>query len=437
MAEIRPFRALRYNPAQVSNLLDVVTPPYDVIDEKLQNELYARHPWNFVRLDLTRLEEGETDNMLKYSRAAETLQDWRDKGVMTRDEAPSFYVYHQTFDADGKTVVRKGFICGVRVHDYDKKVVLPHERTLRGPKIDRLELMKATNTQMSQIFLLYNDPAKRVDAALDAQVARDADIDIVTPEDGIRHQIWVVSDEATIALVQDAIADDQLLIADGHHRYETAVAFRDLEASTGEPRPRDYTMAYLANGADPDLIVWPTHRAVHSVAGFDMARWLEAIRPFFDVQELDVTTTPDALEALKKHSDKVAYVVAYNDAGTVRFLLLTLRLADAQAELDALDVVDAARTLDVTVLHDFILAKHTGVDLEAQAQKTNIRYPRFEAEVDQALQDPQVNLVFLMNATPIAQIREVCVTGGFMPQKSTYFYPKVLSGLVVNDLEDF
>lgn len=437
MAEIRPFRALRYNPAQVSNLLDVVTPPYDVIDDQLQDALYARHPWNFVRLDLTRLEDGERDNQIKYSRAAETLQEWREKGVMARDEAPAFYVYHQTFSDHGKTVVRKGFICGVRVHDYDKKVVLPHERTLRGPKIDRLDLMKATNTQMSQIFLLYNDPAQRVDAALDAQVARAADIDIVTPEDGIRHQIWVVTDEATIALVQDAIADDQLLIADGHHRYETAVAFRDLEPSTGEPRPRDYTMAYLANGADPDLIVWPTHRAVHSVAGFDMTRWLERVRPFFDVQELDVTTTPDALKALQKHSDKVAYVAAYNDAGKVRFLLLTLRLADAQAELNALDVVEAARTLDVTVLHDFILAKLTGVDLEAQAQKTNIRYPRFDAEVDQELQNEQVNLVFLMNATPISKIREVCVTGGFMPQKSTYFYPKVLSGLVVNDLEDF
>lgn len=436
MAEIRPFRAVRYNPAQVSNLLDVVTPPYDVIDDRLQAELYARHPWNFVRLDLTRLEEGETDNSIKYSRAAQTLQEWRDKGVMKRDEAPAFYVYHQTFEDHGNVILRKGFISAVRVHDYDQKVVLPHERTLRGPKIDRLDLMKATNAQMSQIFLLYNDPALKVDKALDAQCTRDADIDITT-EDGIRHQLWVVTDEATLAFVQEAVADDQLLIADGHHRYETAVGFRDLEPSTGEPRPRDYAMAYLANAADPGLIVWPTHRAVHSVKGFELQPWLEKVRQYFDVTDLGDINTEDALEELAKHADKNAYVVATKANGKRSSYLLVLRLEDAKAELAKLDVVEAARTLDVTILHDFVLAQLTGVDLEAQARKANIRYPRFEAEVDEELDNEDTNMVVLMNTTPIDKIREVCVTGGFMPQKSTYFYPKVLSGLVVNDLSDF
>lgn len=436
MAEIRPFRAVRYNSAQVPNLLSVVTPPYDVIDDRLQNELYARHPWNFVRLDLTRLEDGETDNSLKYSRAAETLQQWREQGVMVRDDKPAYYVYHQTFEDHGKTILRKGFISAIRVHDYDKKVVLPHERTLRGPKIDRLDLMKATNAQMSQIFLLYNDPELRVDQALDAQCQRDADIDITT-DDGIRHQIWVVTDEATLDFVQKAVADDQLLIADGHHRYETAVGFRDLEPSDGTPRPRDYTMAYLANAADPGLIVWPTHRAVHSVAGFEFNAWLEKVRGYFDVTDLGVISTEQALETLEKHADSISYVVLARQNDATHAYLLTLRLQDAQAELDKLDVVEAARTLDVTVLHDFVLAQLTGVDLEAQARKTNIRYPRFLEEVDEETQRADTNMVVLMNATPIDKIREVCVTGGFMPQKSTYFYPKVLSGLVVNDLSSF
>lgn len=436
MAEIRPFRAVRYNTAQVSDLLDVVTPPYDVIDDRLQAELYARHPWNFVRLDLTRLEEGETDNSIKYSRAAETLQEWRKEGVMKRDDAPAFYVYHQTFEDHGQVILRKGFISAVRVHDYDQKVVLPHERTLRGPKIDRLDLMKATNAQMSQIFLLYNDPALKVDQALDAQCARDADIDITT-EDGIRHQLWVVTDEATLAFVQEAVADDQLLIADGHHRYETAVGFRDLEPSTGEPRPRDYAMAYLANAADPGLIVWPTHRAVHSVKGFELAAWLEKVRKYFDVRDLGDINTEDSIAELEKHADKNAYVVATKQNGKRTSYLLTLRVADAQAELDKLDVVEASRMLDVTILHDFVLDKLTGVDLDAQARKANIRYPRFEVEVDEELDSNDTNMVVLMNSTPIDKIREVCVTGGFMPQKSTYFYPKVLSGLVVNDLGDF
>lgn len=436
MAEIRPFRALRYNPSHISDMLDVVTPPYDVIDEDLQDALYKKHPKNFVRLDLTRVEEG-ADPQSKYAKANETLNAWRDEGVMVRDAEPALYVYHQTFQNEGQSVLRKGFITTVRVHDYADKVVLPHERTLRGPKIDRLDLMKATNTQMSQIFLLYNDPNLSVDNALDAQCKGTPDVDVTT-EDGIHHQLWKVTDAQTLAFVQKAVADDQLLIADGHHRYETAVAFRDLDGESDEPRPRDYAMAYLANGADPGLLVWPTHRALHSVEGFNLTGWLSKLESYFDVTPLEDTSTEAALELLEKNADKNAYVALSNvpDKGIVGHLL-TLRTEDAQAELDKLDVVDAARNLDVTVLHDFVLAQLTGVSLEAQAKKSNLHYPRFPEEVDAELQDDTTNVVFLMNATPIQDIREVCTTGGFMPQKSTYFYPKVLSGLVVNDLDEF
>lgn len=436
MAEIRPFRALRYNPSHISDMLQVVTPPYDVIDEALQDKLYARHPKNFVRLDLTRV-DADADPQSKYTLAAETLAAWRKEGVMVRDEEPALYVYHQTFEEDGQKILRKGFITTVRVHDYADKVVLPHERTLRGPKIDRLELMKATNAQMSQIFLLYNDPELRVDAALDAQCTNAPDVDIVT-DDGIHHQLWKVTDPDTLAFVQEALKGDQLLIADGHHRYETAVAFRDLDGTSDTPRPRDYAMAYLANGSDPGLLVWPTHRALHSVEGFNFTGWISKLESYFDVKKLSDTATASALETLGQHKDKNAFVALANLPGKGRVAyLLTLRTEDAQADLDKLDVVDAARNLDVTVLHDFVLAQLTGVSLEAQAQKTNLHYPRFESEVDAELEDPTTNVVFLMNATPIDDIRKVCTTGGFMPQKSTYFYPKVLSGLVVNDLSEF
>ena len=417
-------------------MLKVVTPPYDVIDEELQNTLYERHPKNFVRLDLTRVGADE-DPQSKYTKAAEILASWREEGVLVRDEEPALYVYHQTFQDEGRSVLRKGFITTVRVHDYADKVVLPHERTLRGPKIDRLELMKATNTQMSQIFLLYNDPELNVDKALDAQCEGPAEVDITT-EDGIHHQLWKVTDPKTLAYVTEALKGDQLLIADGHHRYETAVAFRDLDGPSDAPRPRDYAMAYLANGSDPGLLVWPTHRALHSVEGFNFTGWLSKLESYFDVENLGEIDTHSALETLQKHQDKNAYVALAKlpDKGRVAYLL-TLRTEDAQAALDALDVVDAARNLDVTVLHDFVLAQLTGVSLEAQAAKTNLHYPRFEDEVDAELEDPATNVVFLMNATPIEDIRKVCTTGGFMPQKSTYFYPKVLSGLVVNDLSEF
>lgn len=436
MAEIRPFRALRYSPSHISDMLQVVTPPYDVIDEDLQDTLYARHPKNFVRLDLTRVDQ-DADPQSKYALAADTLNAWRKEGVIVRDEEPALYVYHQTFEEAGQKILRKGFITTVRVHDYADKVVLPHERTLRGPKIDRLELMKATHAQMSQIFLLYNDPELRVDTALDAQCERTPDVDITT-DDGIHHQLWKVTDERTLAFVQETLKDDQLLIADGHHRYETAVAFRDLDGTSNTPRPRDYAMAYLANGSDPGLVVWPTHRALHSVEGFNFTGWISKLESYFDVKKLQDTDTASSLDTLAQHKDTNAFVALAQlpDKGRVAYLL-TLRNEDAQAELDKLDVVDAARNLDVTVLHDFVLAQLTGVSLEAQAQKSNLHYPRFENEVDAELEDPTTNVVFLMNATPIEDIRKVCTTGGFMPQKSTYFYPKVLSGLVVNDLSEF
>ena len=436
MADVRPFRAVRYNPEVVGDLAQVVTPPYDVIDPDYQETLYERHPNNFVRLDLTRDEPGDGGATNKYTRAAQTLRQWRQQGVMARDDRPAFYVYHQTFEHEGQTVLRKGFIGAIRVHDYSERVVLPHERTLRGPKIDRLDLMKATEAQMSQIFLLYNDPELRVDQALEAQCARPADIDI-TFEDGIRNQLWLVTDEATLRDVQALLADQQLLIADGHHRYETAVGYRDLEPASGEDRPRDFTMAYLANAADPGLLVFPTHRALHSVPGFAFDEWLNRIGSWFTITDISDLDENAALERLATVADHPSYVVLRADGGALRKLLIELRLDVAQPELDKLDVVDAARTLDVTVLHDFLLDRLTGVDLDAQARKVNLRYPRFLPDALAEARRDDVHVVFLMNATPIDRIREVCVTGGFMPQKSTYFYPKVLSGLVVNDLSSF
>lgn len=436
MADIRPFRALRYNTSRITDLRDVVTPPYDVIDARLQDKLYARHPHNFVRLDLAKVEPHNEDPQARYRSSAATLKRWRDEGVMKRDAQPSLYVYHQRFTAEGQEVVRKGFISTVRVHDYSERVVLPHERTLKGPKIDRLELMKATNTQMSQIFLLYNDPKQAIDAALESSCAGAPDIDITT-EDGIQHQLWIVSDENVTGEVQRLLADEKLLIADGHHRYETALAFRDLEPRGDEDRPRDFTMAYLANAADPGLLVWPTHRSVHSLPNFDFSAWLERMRPYFHAEDLGSISRDELLPRLEQHSDTPSFIVLRKDGEGQRTILLRLNLSAAEDALNALDCVDAARHLDVTVLHDFVLAQLTGVSLEAQAAKTNIRYPRFMNEVFEELQQDETELVFLMNTTPIDKIRRVCIDGGFMPQKSTYFYPKVLSGLVVNDLDSF
>lgn len=437
MADIRPFRAVRFNPAKIDDLCDVATPPYDVIDEEMQEKLYERSPHNFVRLDLGKEFESDSDEDNRYVRAAKTYADWRESGVLIREERPSFYVYKQSFESDGKTIERSGFMGVARVHDYKDRVILPHERTLKGPKIDRLNLMKATNTQLSQLFLLYNDETQSVDEVLTAQCNRAPDMDVTCDSD-VHHQVWVVDDSETVSKVILALENEQLLIADGHHRYETAVAFRDLDPSDGDDRPRDFAMVYLANAADPDLQVWPTHRAIHSLNDFDFDVWLKKVGQYFTIEELHTNDLEEMSKRLAESGESLpSFVVIRDDNGTIKGRLIRLNREAAAAKLDALDVVDEAKSLDVTILHDFALAELTGVSLDAQAAKTNIRYPRSLPDAARAAKRDGTEMVFLMNATPIQQIRDVCVAGGFMPQKSTYFYPKVLSGLVINDLTSF
>ncbi len=439
MADIRPLRAVRYSPTAVGDLTQVVTPPYDVIDDAMLSALYDQHPNNFVRLDFGKVLDSDDESNNRYTRSAETLQQWRDEGVLVRDEVPGVYVYEQTFDADGTQVTRTGFLAGIRLHDYADRVVLPHERTLTGPKADRMSLMVATQAQLSQLFLLYNDPESVVDRALALCCQGEPDIDITTPGDEIRHRLWTVTNPSTIAAVQAEMADRQLLIADGHHRYETALAFRDAkreeEAGDGE-QPYDFALAYLANSADPGLIVWPTHRAVHSVPGFDFDTWLDAVAPYFEVEALNPEFSPKQCEALLNRAGEKtpSFVALRNTPEGTRAWLLRLDAEAAKPHLDEIPGPDAARTLDVNVLHDFVLPKLTGIDLAAQYAKTNIHYIKGLENAFDAVAEHQ--MVFLMNAVPVDKVRAVCESGGVMPQKSTYFYPKVLSGLVINDLRE-
>lgn len=441
MADIRPLRAVRYAPDIVGDLTQVVTPPYDVIDDAMRESLYEQHPHNFVRLDYGKPCPDDSSDDNCYTRAAQALHQWRDEGVLVRDPVPGFYVYEQTFDADGQTIMRTGFLGAVRLHPYSDKVVLPHERTLKGPKEDRLRLMVATQAQLSQLFMLYEDPEQRVDAALaEARNDDQPQVDITT-EDGIRHRLWTVTDPEAIAYVRDNLADAQLLIADGHHRYETALAYRDQRreetgSSEGDDKPWDFALAYLANSADPGLIVWPTHRAIHSVPDFDIDAWFERIAAYFTIETLNPSFDPQGVESVLASAGKAtpSFVVLRQDGDNVSATLLKLDREAAAAHLDAIPGPDAARTLDVNVLHDFVLPELTGISLEAQSAKANIHYVKGLQNAFDAAGDHQ--MVFLMNPLPVDQVRAVCASGGFMPQKSTYFYPKVLSGLIMNDLRE-
>jgi uncharacterized protein (DUF1015 family) len=412
-------------------LEQLVSPPYDVIDGPMRASLAARSPYSFVELDLP--ESGTED---RYAHAAALYRSWLSSGVMRQDEAPSFYIYWQRFAGpDGREVLRKGFLGLTRLHEYADKVVLPHERTLSGPKADRLALMVATQAQLSQIFLLYSDPAGVVDAALAAATEAPPLLDTRT-EDGVHHQVWSISDPAAIATVRAQLADERLLIADGHHRYETALGYARNQGALGTGGPAAFTLAFFANADDPGLVVLPTHRGLHDVAGFDAAGWLGRTAELFDFTTLEAATAPSEwLAALRRAGETgTSFVLATAPQGELSLTLATLNAARAASEQATMQGVAEMAELDVAILHELLLERRAGISREAQAAKTNIFYYKEAGEALADLAAGRTQAAIFMNGTPVAKVRAICEAGDFMPQKSTFFFPKVLSGVVLYDL---
>ncbi len=443
MAEIAPLTPLRYDLSRLKGLGAVVAPPYDVISPEQRAELATSDPHNVVRLILP---EGEGD--AKYGTAAEIFTRWRAEGVLVRDEEPAFYRYDQTFRAPGQApsspaTRRRGFLALVRLVPFSERIVLPHERTLSGPKEDRLKLFRATRSNLSPGFMLYRDPRRELDAPLDTAEPL---TEFTTP-DGVHHALSRVRGRDAIRAIVDGVARSTLLIADGHHRYETAVRYAGEAAqAAGEDAARaaasrgehHYFMTFLANGDDPDLLVFPTHRYVHSLPSFsfdDLTRGAPRVDDFFVVEALGAGAPAEAiLERLKQAGQRGPSVAAAAADG--RVALLTLR---SDADLDKHPTLGqkpaVLRRTDVTVLHAGILESVLGITPEAQAAKTNLWYPQDAVAALRDLRGGRGQALFLMNATPVAQVREVAEAGEVMPQKSTFFYPKVATGLAIHTLE--
>ena len=432
MAEIAPLTPLRYDLSRLAgSLANVVAPPYDVIDDAQRAELCAREPHNVVRLILP---EGEGDT--KYAHAATLLHGWRDKGMLFRDPEPAFYRYDQTFlpPGGGKAITRRGFLGLVRLQPFSDRVILPHERTLSGPKEDRLRLFRATGTQLSPGFMLYRDPKGELEAPLETG---DVLTEFATP-DGIHNVLAKVTATDALVAIVDGLRKSSLLIADGHHRYETALHYRDeIHAATAGAKERGehrFFMTFLVNGDDPNLVVFPTHRHVHSLAVANFDELLQRAAPLFVVsQRNDKATGAVLLEWLKTAPSKPAFVVATPDG---RAALLALKKEVDLANHPILGSLQPAlRETDVAVLHHGILEAILGISQEAQAKKTNIWYPQDASQALKDLHSGKGQLLFLMNATPVAQVRSVAEAGDVMPQKSTFFFPKVLTGLAIHTLD--
>ena len=436
MAEIVPFKGIRYDTSRV-DASSVLAPPYDVIDGDQRARLAALDKHNCVNVILP---EGEGDD--KYPAANAALNSWLEEGILIRDDVPCIYRYHQTYQLEElgpEPVTRKGFIAAVRLHPFDARVIRRHERTHKGPKIDRLKLWDCTSSHLSQIFTLYSDPTGETDRAFSAAEAQEPVLDGTTA-DGTRHRVWRVSDAETIEVIQKHLADTNLYIADGHHRYETMLALQEKmrdRAGGGldEHSAAQYGMLFLANMDDPGLVVLPTHRLVHSVADFAADEFCERIAKHFSVIEVPgAAQNGDVVRRALDEAAKVRPSFAAVLPGRPGALILTLR-EDVDLRAEGLEGSEAGLGLDVTLLHGLILEKVLGIDRAAQEAKTNIAYVKDTQEALDRTAGGEGQVCFIMNPTPVKQVVAVSDADDVMPQKSTFFYPKIASGTVFNRVD--
>ncbi len=410
MAKISSFRPYRYS-RKAGALGNVVTQPYDKISPDMRQKYLSLSPWNLVRVILNEPTAADNESNNVYTRAAQDLKSWIEQGILVRDPEPSLFAYFQEFSVpdSGEKLLRKGFIGLGAVEEYASSVVFRHEQTLSGPKKDRLELLRHTHAHPEQLFMLYPDPAGEIDTILDHAAAGEPDM-TVEDEYGARHRVWRISQPERLARIQKIMADKKLLIADGHHRYETALAFK--KENPNLPGAAFVQMTFV-NMHSPGLQILATHRVVSNVEGFDAGHFLERAAKVFDVR-----VAGSVLEMKHELAAGGRIGAAVGD----RLYLLRLHQPIGK--------------LDITVLHELLLGEALGVSEEAVRNEKNLRYVR---GLDRAVEEARsgaAQIAFLLKATAVDDVARIAFGGGVMPQKSTDFYPKLLSGLTTYTLDD-
>lgn len=427
MAEVRPFRGVRYDIAKVGALSDVVAPPYDVIAPALQDELYRRSPYNSIRLELTRDEAGEAPEA-KYARAAETLKGWRREGILVEEPHPAFYVYEQTFEAEGQTFVRTGFFARVRLERFGEGKIYPHEQTLSGPKADRLNLYRATGYNLSPVFGLYPDAENAALRAAREGIADRTPLESVD-HNGVINRLWPVLDQRAHTMVQGLMAEHPVFIADGHHRYETGVAYRDELAAqgklSGDDDPANFILMMLVSMSDPGLQILPTHRLINGLEGITAEQVIERLSPHFEVQRVADVDAAWAFIEEGGDQDRLAFGTRADGAW------LTARLiSDEAMDKLAADHSPEWRSLGVSILHVLV----TGELLKGLGTPS-FRYVHTLDEVrDDAKAAGGYDLAALVPPAGMDHVAAIASQLEKMPPKSTYFYPKLLTGLVLNPI---
>ncbi|MBI5328626.1 MAG: DUF1015 domain-containing protein [Deltaproteobacteria bacterium] len=462
MAKIAPFKGILYNPNKVGDLNKIMAPPYDVISPAFQDELYKRHPHNIIRLILGKTFPDDAASNDRYSRAAADFKKWRDEDILVIDKTPAIYYYIQVYKVgtdlksvpsgqpltnielvNGQRRARKGFIALARLEEFGKGGIHPHEKTLAGPKADRLKLMEACNANFSCIFSLYSEPHKTINRLLEDCCINGSPIIDVADDDGVESKVWRIDRPETIKKVVEAMSDKPLFIADGHHRYETALNYRNmmreqLKDYTGNEL-FNYVMMYFSNMDDEGMTIMPTHRIIHSITDFKPNTFLANCSSFFDIEEFKWNGKVEPRvrkEFYKSMEDTGARLPSFGlyINGIDSYFALALKQKDTMDEVFGSSIHDVFKSLDVTVLHALILNNILGISSAAQENQTNLVYIK---SMDDAIEETKKHgrqMAFLLNPTKIEQVKAVASSGQVMPQKSTYFYPKLLSGMVINPI---
>ena len=442
MATVLPLKGILYNPEKIADSAQVTTPPYDVIAPDEQAAYHERHPYNVIRLILGRTQATDTASDNPHTRSANLYRQWMAEGILKQEGQPALYLKAITYTHEEKTITRYGLIARVGLEPFEKRIILPHEKTFSKVRSERLQLMKATHCNYCPIFSLYPDDGGML-ASLEHAVDKSAPIVDFTDDQDHRHQLWRILDPAIHRQVAAAMQDKRLFIADGHHRYETALNFRkhleETEPSFNDRHPANYVLMYLCSMGDPGLIILPAHRLLKAVSAADLRQAMVKARSYFEVDEHPFT----AGDRQRVERD---FMAALNDGGLRQrlgiyahrspiFYLLTLKPGVMDRlfsnELDA-----SLRLLDVTVLTRLVFMKILGFDQNRLDNEQLIGYASTADKAFQSIDTGTYDVAFILNPTRIEQVREVAHKGLIMPRKSTYFYPKVKSGLVMNTLKE-
>jgi len=453
MAQVFPFHAYRYNSSRVS-FDGVLTQPYDKISPAMQEKYYAADPHNLIAVEKGRAFPDDAPQHNVYTRAAEALESWIRENVVVNDAEPSFYAYTQEYTVPGteERRTRRGFIGAGKLEEYSAGVVFRHEHTLSGPKADRLELLRHTRTHTGQLFMLYSDEQRRVDVILAEAEAAAAPATELRDEYGVVHRLWVVSEPAKVAGIQEAMADQKLVIADGHHRYETALTYRnERHAAAGRSHPAagdegaphalapyELAMMTFVNTRSEGLTILPTHRVVANVPDFSWTSMRRYLEPWFTAEAFPFADEGAKAEARGKFLHRLVEardlraigVYPAAESGKQAFYVMTLR-AGADLSLLLPNVSPLQRQLDVVLLHEGILEPALGITPQAVTAEKNLTYEREAAAALDAVDRGAAQVAFLLNACDVEQVVHVATSGEVMPQKSTDFYPKLLSGITM------